>query len=154
MGHREYRLFMETYVSETFLIRFFTIFICFQMGMCSQKYVFVSKGQMQYSRFPGRYSAIMAINSFDLRPMLLTILMHFNGQCFLLISRLNFHLRHVNCLLKRGLGIGDEISLYNNSISKIMTIYIKMEFHDYDSNVLDLSVLECTERERVRERDE
>lgn len=31
----------------------FTIFICFQMGMWSQKYGFVSKGHKYDSRFPG-----------------------------------------------------------------------------------------------------
>lgn len=48
------------------------------------------------------------------------------------------------CLLKRGLGIGYEISLYNNLILKIMIIYIKMEFYDYENNfLLNLLVLEC-----------
>lgn len=43
MAHSVIRLFMDDLRHWNILD---TIFICFQMGMCIQKYVFVSKGQM------------------------------------------------------------------------------------------------------------
>lgn len=80
MAHSVYRLFMDDLRHWNILDTIFYDFYLFSNWDVYPEIRFRVKGTNVEQSIPRpRYSAIMAINSFDLRPMLLKILMHFNG---------------------------------------------------------------------------